>query len=83
MVTEQVAELESVAVKVEARRAGIGRRLCLAVIDWCRAEGASRGGVGSACGPAVVGRSDYMRGWGLGELGCDEDIIGNRWMMLC
>ena len=53
---EQVAELESVAVKVEARRAGIGRRLCEAVIDWCRMEGAAaielevRAGSGGAIG---------------------------------
>jgi [ribosomal protein S18]-alanine N-acetyltransferase len=38
--TERVAELESVAVKVKARRSGIGRRLCEAVVVWCRAEGA-------------------------------------------
>ncbi len=38
---ETAAELESVAVKVEARRLGIGRRLCEVVIDWCRAEGAA------------------------------------------
>ena len=53
---ETVAELESVAVKVDARRAGIGRRLCRAVIDWCRVEGAStlelevRAGSGGAIG---------------------------------
>jgi ribosomal-protein-alanine N-acetyltransferase len=34
------AELESVAVATEARRSGIGRALCAAVIDWCRAQGA-------------------------------------------
>jgi [ribosomal protein S18]-alanine N-acetyltransferase len=53
---ETVAELESVAVKVEARRWGIGRRLCEAVIDWCRAGGAAavelevRAGSGGAIG---------------------------------
>lgn len=39
--TETAAELESVAVKEEARRSGIGRRLCEAVVVWCRAEGAA------------------------------------------
>jgi ribosomal-protein-alanine N-acetyltransferase len=34
---ESVAELESVVVADSARRAGIGRALCLAVLDWCRA----------------------------------------------
>jgi len=34
------SELESVAVDVEARRGGVGRALCLAVIDWCREQGA-------------------------------------------
>jgi [ribosomal protein S18]-alanine N-acetyltransferase len=53
---ERVAELESVAVKAEARRGGIGRRLCKAVIDWCRVEGAAamelevRAGSGGAIG---------------------------------
>jgi ribosomal-protein-alanine N-acetyltransferase len=53
---ERVAELESVAVKAEARRAGIGLRLCEAVIDWCRMEGAGamelevRAGSGGAVG---------------------------------
>ncbi len=37
---EASAELESVAVAAEARRSGVGRALCVAVIDWCRAQGA-------------------------------------------
>jgi ribosomal-protein-alanine N-acetyltransferase len=53
---EKVAELESVAVKAESRRAGIGRRLCEAVIEWCRVEGVAamelevRAGSGGAIG---------------------------------
>lgn len=53
---ETLAELESVAVKAEARRMGIGRRLCGAVVDWGRAEGATamelevRAGSGGAIG---------------------------------
>jgi len=38
---ERVAELESVVVASSARRAGIGRALCGAVIDWCRVCGAT------------------------------------------
>jgi len=38
LVSEAVvlAELESVAVSVSARRQGVGRELCEAVISWCR-----------------------------------------------
>jgi ribosomal-protein-alanine N-acetyltransferase len=38
--SESSAELESVAVAASARRAGVGRALCAAVIDWCLAQGA-------------------------------------------
>ena len=38
---ESSSELESVAVAASARRAGIGRVLCAAVIDWCGAQGAA------------------------------------------
>lgn len=34
------AELETVAVVVEARRGGIGQRLCCALKEWCEAQGA-------------------------------------------
>jgi [ribosomal protein S18]-alanine N-acetyltransferase len=37
---ESSAELESIAVAASARRAGVGRVLCAAVIDWCRTRGA-------------------------------------------
>ena len=37
---EVAAELESVAVAHAARRAGIGRALCAAVLDWSRGQGA-------------------------------------------
>lgn len=39
--SEVIAELESVAVAVSARRAGIGRALCATVLDWSREEGAA------------------------------------------
>ena len=32
------AELESIAVDLRARRGGIGRALCEAVIDWCKGQ---------------------------------------------
>jgi [ribosomal protein S18]-alanine N-acetyltransferase len=35
-----VAELESVAVDLTARRSGVGRALCETVIDWCGSQGA-------------------------------------------
>jgi [ribosomal protein S18]-alanine N-acetyltransferase len=35
------AELESVVVAANCRRAGIGRSLCSAVLDWCRTRGAT------------------------------------------
>lgn len=35
------AELESVVVAASARRSGIGRALCRAVLDWCKSEGAT------------------------------------------
>ena len=37
---EGLAELESVAVEVAARRGGVGKALCLAVAEWCRERGA-------------------------------------------
>jgi ribosomal-protein-alanine N-acetyltransferase len=37
----RVAELESVVVADSARRGGIGKALCGAVFDWCRAQGAT------------------------------------------
>jgi ribosomal-protein-alanine N-acetyltransferase len=37
----RVAELESVVVASSARRAGIGRALCCAVLDWCRSNRAT------------------------------------------
>jgi ribosomal-protein-alanine N-acetyltransferase len=35
------AELESVVVEAAARRRGVGRALCEAVIAWCREQGAA------------------------------------------
>jgi len=41
MTVAVVGELETVAVQASARRRGIGRSLCTAVLAWCRAEGAA------------------------------------------
>jgi ribosomal-protein-alanine N-acetyltransferase len=35
-----VAELESVAVALDVRRAGLGRALCVRAMEWARCEGA-------------------------------------------
>jgi ribosomal-protein-alanine N-acetyltransferase len=72
--TLRLAELESVAVSVPARRAGVGRALCEAVIGWSREQGATEmelevraGGLGAVAlyqrlGFAVVGqRGGYYR----------------------
>ena len=40
-VTGDSAELESVAVRGDARRRGVGRALCDAVAEWCRLQGAT------------------------------------------
>jgi ribosomal-protein-alanine N-acetyltransferase len=37
---DRTSELESVVVAADRRRAGIGRALCLAVLEWCRTRGA-------------------------------------------
>ena len=38
---ESLAELESVAVEAAARKGGVGKALCAAVVDWCQARGAA------------------------------------------
>jgi [ribosomal protein S18]-alanine N-acetyltransferase len=38
---DRIAELESVAVAASARRAGVGRALCVAVLDWCSSKSAT------------------------------------------
>ena len=72
---EGLGEVESVAVVSAARRGGVGRALCKAVIDWCRWFGAAAvelevraGNVGaialySELGFVSVGRRrEYYRG---------------------
>jgi ribosomal-protein-alanine N-acetyltransferase len=72
---EGLAELESVAVDASARRGGVGRALCKAVVDWCKEQSAGtlelevRAGSGGAIalysglGFVVTGcRKEYYRG---------------------
>ena len=40
--TECWGEVENMAVIHSARRMGIGRALCAALLDWCRQQGATR-----------------------------------------
>jgi ribosomal-protein-alanine N-acetyltransferase len=40
VIAQVLGEIESVAVAVEARRLGVGRALCEAIIGWFRDEGA-------------------------------------------
>ena len=40
-VLDAEAELESVVVRAAARRQGLGRALCVAVLNWARTEGAA------------------------------------------
>jgi [ribosomal protein S18]-alanine N-acetyltransferase len=69
-----VGELESVAVADAARRQGVGRALCVAVMEWCRGRGAgsmelevragSVGAIGLYEGLGFVGvgrRREYYR----------------------
>jgi ribosomal-protein-alanine N-acetyltransferase len=39
--SDRIAELESVVVSANSRRAGIGRALCRAVLNWSRSHGAT------------------------------------------
>ncbi|HEX9199549.1 MAG TPA: GNAT family N-acetyltransferase [Acidobacteriaceae bacterium] len=38
---DRISELESVAVAASARRSGLGRALCAAVLEWCKSQGAT------------------------------------------
>jgi len=48
--TEVEADLESVAVRTEMRRQGLGSALCRAVMDWARHEGATAIGLEARAG---------------------------------
>jgi len=37
----RISELESAAVAASARRSGLGRALCAAVLEWCKSQGAT------------------------------------------
>ncbi len=76
-----VAELESVAVEVAARRSGVGQALCEAVAEWCRGHGAAalelEVRAGSKGAIALYGRLGFVvagrRGWYYKEP--DEDAV--------
>ena len=62
-------ELESVAVDADWRRAGIGRVLCGAVVEWCKARG-------------VEAVELEVRAWSAGAIALYEDLgfveVGRR-----
>ncbi len=76
------AELETVAVAVDARRRGVGRRLCCAVREWCVAQGAHEMQLevraGNAGGDCVVCGVGICRGGTRGR-----GTIAIRWRMRC
>ncbi len=82
----EFGELESVAVEAAARRGGVGRALCGAVVEWCRERGAAvvelevRAGSGGAIalyeglGFVVAGRRQGVLPGAGG--GCGADAAG-------
>ena len=80
--TGSVAELESVAVDAAARRGGVGRALCAAVVAWCQGAGGG-GGWNWRFGRGVGERLHFIAGWGLLWSGGGEGITGSRWRMQC
>jgi ribosomal-protein-alanine N-acetyltransferase len=64
---ESVAELESVAVRPEARRGGVARALCAGVAEWSRELGA--GGLELEVREGNVGAIALYRALGFGEVG--------------
>lgn len=80
-----VGELESIAVTREARRGGVGKVLCEAVLEWCEEQGAkvvelevrsrSEGAIGLYRGLGFVSvglRRGYYRG------PVDDAVLMNR-----
>ncbi len=64
---ESVAELESVAVRPEARRGGVARALCAGVAEWSRELGA--GGLELEVREGNKGAIALYRGVGFGVVG--------------
>ncbi|MDP9050769.1 MAG: GNAT family N-acetyltransferase [Acidobacteriota bacterium] len=60
-------ELESVVVAADCRRAGIGRALCAAVLDWCRSRGATE--IELEVRSASVEAMSLYSSLGFGEIG--------------
>jgi [ribosomal protein S18]-alanine N-acetyltransferase len=61
------AEIESVAVAIEARRTGVGKELCRALMEWARGKQAVRMRLEVRAGNA--GARALYRGLGLAECG--------------
>ena len=78
------AVLESVAVTPAARRAGVGRALCEAVVAWCRDQGAAE--VGLEVRRQSTGAIALYRSLGFAEVGMRpgyysdpaDDAVGMR-----
>jgi len=85
MGADGVGELEGMVVAEFARRAGVGRTLCGAVIDWCRVEGAVEVRLEVRAGSA--GAIALYEGLGFVEVGRraryyvgpEEDAVVMRW----
>ena len=77
-----LAELESVAVSVSARRGGVGTALCEAVIRWCKERGAAEVELEVRAGKCGW-RLRSMRGWGFSPLGGGPDTIKTRRRTRC
>jgi [ribosomal protein S18]-alanine N-acetyltransferase len=69
-----VAEIESVAVEARARRGGVGRALCEAVMDWCRRQGAAVMELEVRAGSA--GAIALYAGLGFAAVGLRRDYYG-------
>ena len=79
--SETSSELENVAVAASARREGVGRALCEAVIGWCRTQGAAT--IELEVRAASAGAIALYSGLGFVIEGGGGDTTGSQWMMLC
>lgn len=71
VIAGETGELESVVVRAGARREGVGRALCEAVIGWCDGEGAAT--VELEVRSANVAAVRLYEGLGLKKVGSRKD----------
>ena len=71
VIAGETGELESVVVRAGARREGVGRALCEAVIGWCDGEGAAT--VELEVRSANVAAVGLYEGLGLKKVGSRKD----------